>query len=78
MAANLGLPGLTVSKVDWTDVVARKQTTRNEHIKKHLTDPVDSSLVVRITNIKDVDSLTLLIEKGEISAEEVARAYIVK
>ena len=78
MAANLGLTGLPVSKVAWTDVVARKQTTRNEHIKKHLTDLVDSSHIARITNIKDVDSLTLLIEKGEISAEEVARAYIVK
>ncbi|GAB7330597.1 hypothetical protein MBLNU13_g02179t1 [Cladosporium sp. NU13] len=74
MAANLGL---TVSKIAWTDVAARKQTIRNEHIKKHLTDSVDSSLIAQITDIENVDSLTALIEKGEFSAEEVVRAYIV-
>jgi hypothetical protein len=75
MAAN---PGLTVSKIVWSDVVAKKQAIRNEHIKKHHIDSVESSLIARITDIKDVDSLTLLIEKGEISAEEIVRAYIVK
>lgn len=75
MAAN---PELTMPKNSWTEVVARKQTIRSEHIKKHIVASVDSSLVSRITNIKDIDSLTLFIEKGEISAEEIVRAYIVK
>lgn len=75
MAAN---PGLTVSKIAWTDVVAKKQAIRDEHIQKHHTDSVGSSLIARITNIKDVDSLTNLIEKGEVSAEEIVRAYIVQ
>lgn len=75
MAANLGP---TVSKIAWTDVAVKKQTIRNEHIKKHFTDSVDSSLVARITDIKDVDFLTASVEKGEISAEQVVRAYIVK
>ena len=52
MSADLGL---TVSKIAWTDVVAKKQAIRNEHIKKHLINSVDSSLITRITNIKDVD-----------------------
>lgn len=68
----------TIPKISWTEVVARKQTIRNEHIEKHIVASVDSSVVARITNIKDIDSLTLLIEKGEVSAEEIVRAYIVK
>lgn len=75
MAAN---PEPTMPKISWTEVVARKQMIRSEHIKKHIVACVDSSLVSRITNIKDIDSLTLFIEKGEISAEEIVRAYIVK
>ena len=75
MSADLGL---TVSKIAWTDVVAKKQAIRNEHIKKHLINSVDSSLITRITNIKDVDLLTFLIEKGELSAEETVKAYIFK
>ena len=75
MAAN---PELTIPKMSWTDVVARKQTIRNEHIEKHSVASVDSSLVARITNIEDIDSLTLLIKKGETSAEEIVRAHIVK
>lgn len=75
MAANLEL---TTAKVAWTDVVTSKRTIRNEYIQNHLVNSVDSSYIVRITNIKDVDSLTLLIENGDISAEEIVRAYIVK
>lgn len=75
MSADLGL---TESKIAWTDVVAKKQAMRNGHIKKHLINSVDSSLIARITNIKDVDSLTFLIEKAELSAEEIVKAYIVK
>lgn len=75
MAAN---PELTIAKISWTEVVARKQTTRNEHIRKHLVASVDLSLVDRITNVKDIDSLTLLIERREFSAEQIVRAYIVK
>jgi len=75
MAANLER---TIPKIAWTDVVARKQTIRNEHVKEHLNTAVDPSVIARITDIKDVDSLTLLIEKGEISAEDIVRAYIAK
>jgi hypothetical protein len=75
MAANIEP---TPAKIPWTDVVASKRTIRNEHIQKHLVTSVDSSYIVRITNIKDVDSLTLMIENGDISAEEIVRAYIVK
>jgi hypothetical protein len=75
MAAN---PKSTTAKVAWTDVVASKRTIRDEHIKKHIVTSVDSSHIARITDIKDIDSLTLLIEKGGISAEEIVRAYIVK
>lgn len=75
MSADLGL---TASKIAWTDVVAKKQAIKNAHIEKHLINSVDSSLIARITDIKDVDSLTLLIEKAELSAEEIVKAYIVK
>jgi hypothetical protein len=75
MAANLER---TIPKIAWTDVVARKQTIRNEHIKKHIITSVEPSVIARITDIKDVDSFTLLIEKGEISAQDIVRAYIAK
>jgi hypothetical protein len=75
MAANLDL---TTPKISWTDVVAKKQTIRDEHIKKHLITSVDSTVVAQITDIQDVDSLTLLIEKGKISAEKIIGAYIAK
>jgi hypothetical protein len=75
MAADLEL---ATAKIAWTDVVASKRTIRNEHIQKYLVTPLDSSLIARITNIEDVDLLTPLIENGDISAEEIVRAYIVK
>jgi hypothetical protein len=68
----------TAPKSAWTEVVAAKQRTRNEHVKKYLNTPVDSTLFSTITHLDDVDSLMLLLEKGEISAEEIVRAYISK
>jgi len=68
----------SVPKTTWTDVVAAKQSIRNEQVKKHATNSMDSSLITKITDIDNVEALTLLLEKEELSAEEVVRAYITK
>jgi hypothetical protein len=68
----------TVPKTTWTDVVAAKQSIRNEQVKKHATNSMESSLITKVTGINDVEALTLLLEKGKHSAEEIIRAYISK
>jgi hypothetical protein len=68
----------TVPKTTWTDVVAAKQSIRNEQVKKHATNSMESSLITKVTGINDVEALTLLLEKGKHSAEEIIRASISK
>lgn len=65
-------------KSAWTEVVAAKRAIRDKHIEEHRSTSVNSSPAAKITKISDIDSLTRLIESGDVSAEDVVKAYIAK
>lgn len=67
----------TGPKTAWTDVVAAKRATRSELVKKHLARP-RSPPAADTTNVDNIGALTQLLEKGEMSAEEVVNMYIIK
>lgn len=64
-------------KTAWRDIVAAKRATRDELIKKHLIWSKISP-AADITNVDDISALTQLLEKGEVSAEDVVNMYITK
>lgn len=65
-------------KAAWTDVVAAKRATRDELVKKHLARSNVSPLAANIAKIDNIRALTQLLEKGEVSAEDVMSVYITK
>lgn len=65
-------------KSAWTEVVAAKRAIRDRHIEEHRSMSMNSSPTAKITKVSDIDSLTRLIESGDVSAEDVVKAYIAK
>lgn len=60
----------------WTEVVATKRTTRDAQIKEQ--QPNLDARNDHVTSIADVEYLTRLIEKKDLFAEDIVKAYILK
>ena len=71
-------PHLTKPRTVWTDVVAAKRAIRTQLIEKHRDVSKSSSSTIKVTRIADISSLTQSLGLGEISAEDVVNAYIIK
>lgn len=71
-------PDLAKPRTAWTDVVATKRAIRTQLIEKHRDASKSSSSGIKITENADISSLTQLLELGQISAEDVVKAYIIK
>lgn len=68
----------TPPKVIWTEAVAAKRATRDEHIDKHHNKRQYSNSIVKVTEVDDIGTLQELFNSGEISTEAVVNAYIDK
>jgi hypothetical protein len=60
----------------WTEIAAAKCAERSARINDHSQRQVDSDAEARIAEIVDVGQLTDLLQAGNVSAEDIAVAYI--
>jgi hypothetical protein len=60
----------------WTEIAEAKCAERQARIDDHCKRLSGSNIQSQITQIDEVGALTALLEKGQISAEDVVVAYI--
>lgn len=71
-------PDSPVEQRPWQEVAEAKRRWRDETISRHEEANETALVITSITEVSDIDSLVRLLGSGEVSAQDVVRAYIHK
>ncbi|KAH7000845.1 amidase [Macrophomina phaseolina] len=63
-------------RTPWTEIVEAKRSVRDAQVEKHRHRSKNIHRDTRSTDVADVQVLTESIQRGEVSAEDIVRAYI--
>lgn len=62
----------------WTEIVAAKRAIRDARIQKYQPENRASDLDILVSEDYNAQELTDMLENGQVTAEELIRAYIIR